>query len=620
MKYLIKSPAMFLVLLFMVLHVLPLQAQNTQLKRIEPPFWWADMKNPQLQLLVYGENIAQLHPVIKYDGVKIEQIIQVENPNYLFINLLIKANKTAATFDIDFQKDGQSVQKYNYQLLAREKGSAERQGFNTSDVMYLITPDRFVNGNPGNDNVAGMQEKANRTFKGGRHGGDIAGLINSLDYIKDLGFTAIWVNPVLENDQPEYSYHGYSTTDFYKVDPRFGSNEEYQQLCKSAKDKGIKFIMDMIVNHCGSEHWWMKDLPTSDWINFDNKFVQTNHKKSTIQDPYVSHYDYKKFADGWFVETMPDLNQLNPLMANYLIQNSIWWTEYLGLAGIRMDTYPYPDKDFMSLWTCRMMEEYPNFNIVGEEWHGNPAIVAFWQRGKLNSNGYVSCLPSLMDFPLQEALRRTLGQPGGWDPSYEMLANDFQYADPYNLVIFPDNHDMDRFYTQVNEDFDLFKLGIIYNLTMRGVPQLYYGTEVLMSNTGFPGDHGIIRTDFPGGWTGDKANAFTNAGLTPQQIEAKNFIKKIANWRKNAEVIHNGKLLHFLPQNGVYIYFRYNDSKKVMVVLNKSERDQTFDLTRFQEAIKGFSNGKDIISDKVINLNNQMTIAAKTGMILELEK
>jgi glycosidase len=613
--------ALTLLLLCCIAIALPAQS-DTNLQRVEPPFWWAGMKNPRVQLLVHGKNIASTHPVIAYQGVRIEQVIRVENPNYLFVNLLLLDNVNAADFTIDFQRDGKSAHRYDYRLLPRAPGSAERRGFDNSDVMYLITPDRFVNGDLSNDNVSGMKEAHNRAFKGGRHGGDIAGLIQSLDYIQDMGFTSIWVNPVLENDQPSYSYHGYSTTDFYKVDARFGSNEDYARLGQLGQEKGVKLIMDMIVNHCGSEHWWMKDLPTADWINFDNKFVNTNHQKTVIQDPYVAAVDYKKFVDGWFVETMPDLNQRNPLMATYLIQNSIWWIEYAGLAGIRMDTYPYPDMHFMTDWTCQVMAEYPYFNVVGEEWKGNPAIVAYWQRGKQNPNGYVSCLPSLMDFPLQEAMWNALdknARPNAWMGLYEMLANDFIYADPYNLVVFPDNHDMDRFFTRVSEDLDLFKLGIVYTLTTRGIPQLYYGTEVLMSNTGHPGDHGIIRTDFPGGWPGDKVNAFTNAGLSQQQIAAKAFIKKLATWRKTATAVHTGKLRHFIPQNGVYVYFRYNDQQKVMVALNRSDRAQVLDLNRFREILPAGASGRDVLSDQTHALGQTLTVPAKTALVLEVE-
>lgn len=597
------------------------QSKATTIQRVEPAFWWVGMKNTDLQLMIYGPNISTLQPVITYQGVRIDQITKVQSPNYLFINLTITDNQKPANFDIDFQKDGKSITKYNYKLLARETGSADRQGFTNADVMYLITPDRFVNGDPSNDNVTSLAEKANRAFEGGRHGGDIAGLTKSLDYIKDLGFTAVWVNPVLENNQPEYSYHGYSTTDFYKVDPRFGTNEDYAKFSKTAKDKGIKLIMDMIVNHCGSGHWWMNDLPTADWINFNNNFVPTNHRKTTIQDPYVADVDYRQFVDGWFVKSMPDLNQRNPLLAKYLIQNSIWWIEYAGLSGIRMDTYPYPDKDFMTNWTCQIINEYPNFNIVGEEWYGNPTIVAFWQRGKENPNGYVSCLPSLMDFPMQDALWQALdanADDGSWNALYDILAFDFQYADPYNLVVFPDNHDMSRFYAIVGEDINYLKLGLTYIMTTRGVPQLYYGTEILMTSPVERND-GLIRADFPGGWQGDKVNAFTGAGLSAQQQEAKAFVKKLLNWRKNATVIHTGKLKHYIPENGVYVYFRYNTDQNVMIVLNKSNQPQTLDLARFSESLNGATKGKDVISDKTITLDKTLTIPAKTPYVLVLE-
>lgn len=594
-------------------------AAPEKLDRVEPAFWWVGMKNPALQLLVNGPQISNLQPVITYAGVRVDQVIRVQSPNYLFIDLTILDNKTATSFDIDFQKDGKSVLRYTYKLLARRKGSAERQGFNNSDLMYLITPDRFVNGDPSNDSVSSLYEKVDRSNPGGRHGGDIQGMINSLDYLKEMGFTAIWDNPVLENNQKDYSYHGYAISDFYKVDARFGSNEQYQKMGAIATSKGIKHIMDMIVNHCGSEHWWMKDLPTADWINNGNKFFPTNHKKTAIQDPYVSDTDYRTMADGWFVETMPDLNQRNPLLATYLIQNAIWWIEYADLAGIRMDTYPYPDKSFMSTWSCSILNEYPNFNIVGEEWNGNPAIVAFWQRGKHNPNGYVSCLPSLMDFPLQENLSNALNNPNSWNNLYETLANDFQYANPSNLVLFPDNHDMTRYFTQVQEDYGLYKLGIIYALTINRIPQIYYGTEILATSPKERND-GLIRSDFPGGWKDDAVNAFTNKGLKPLQLEAKAFLKKLATWRKTASVIHTGKLKHFVPENNLYVYFRFNEEQTVMVILNKDAKDVELDPQRFAESIGSFATGKDVISDKTVSLKQKMVVPAKTGMVLVLGK
>ncbi|MCG8323446.1 MAG: glycoside hydrolase family 13 protein [Cytophagales bacterium] len=593
-----------------------------KLERVEPSFWWTGMRNPSLQLLVYGENISETKPSLQYEGVRIEKVVEVENPNYLFVYLDITANTKPGSFSIHFRKGKKDYATFNYELRARRPGSAERTGFTPADVMYLITPDRFVNGDPGNDNMEGYKEKANRANKGGRHGGDIEGIIDNLDYIHDLGFTAIWLNPVLENDMPSYSYHGYATTDFYKVDQRFGTNEAYRNLSLKAGEKGIKMVMDMILNHCGSAHWWMSDLPASDWLNYQTGFRQTTHRRTTVQDPYRSEVDYKEFADGWFVATMPDLNQKNDLLATYLIQNSIWWVEYAELSGIRMDTYPYPDMQYMTAWTCRVMEEYPNLNIVGEEWSLNPAITSHWQRGKVNANGYTSCLPGVMDFPIQAMLVKGLtdheSDHSGMITVYEMLGNDFLYADPFNLVIFPDNHDMDRFYTQVKEDYNLFKQGITYILTMRGIPQLYYGTEILMTNSG-PGDHGLIRTDFPGGWDGDGKDAFTGAGLTAREKEAKSFIKNVLNWRKTAKAVHHGKLMHFAPENGFYVYFRYTDSHKVMVILNKNDGDVTLDLTRFRQILDAGKKGKDIISGKTIVLNREIQVPAHTPMIIDMQ-
>ncbi len=594
---------------------------QTQIDRIEPPNWWTGMHNPEVQLLIHGDKIGDLNPVIEYEGVEITQVIKVENSNYLFVDLLISETAKPGKISIDFQEKGKSVISKSWEILAREANAANRKGFDQSDVLYLITPDRYANGDPSNDMIKGMKEKPNRSNKGGRHGGDIEGMRKSLDYIGDLGFTAIWLNPVLENDMEVYSYHGYSTTDFYKVDPRFGSNESYQALSKEANSKGIKLIMDMIVNHCGSFHWWMDDMPTVDWINQWPQYTGTNHRKSLLQDPYASDKDKKVFTDGWFVPTMPDLNQRNPLMANYLTQNAIWWIEFLGLAGIRMDTYPYPDMDYMTEWTRRVMEEYPNFNVVGEEWYETPSIVAYWQSGKENPNGYTSSLRSLMDFPLQAAMSTGINAKeswsDGWIDLYETLAQDFIYADPNELVVFPDNHDMSRIFTQMNEDYQKFQNAIVHTLTIRGVPQIYYGTEILMANPG-SGDHGLIRSDFPGGWAGDSINAFTGEGLTIQQKEAQMFFKKLLNWRKNASVIHNGKLKHFIPKDGVYVYFRYNDDKKVMVVLNKNEQTYQLELDRFSEILNGITKAKDIISGQSMIINKSIELNPKTPLILEL--
>ena len=611
----LASITIFLLLIF------PLFSQNS-IQRVEPLNWWVGMKNPKLQLMVYGENVAENRLRIDYPGVRVIQTIQVENPNYLFVDLEISAQTQAGKMNLEFYQADEKVMTYAYELLARENDGEEIQGFDNSDVLYLITPDRFANGNLENDELEGLKEKKNRGFKGGRHGGDIKGIMDRLDYIADLGFTAIWLNPVLENDMPEYSYHGYSTTDFYKVDPRFGTNEDYKNLAKIAREKGIKLIMDMIVNHCGLQHWWMNDLPMQDWINQWEDYTQTNHRKSLWQDPYASQADRKIFADGWFVPTMPDLNQRNALMGLYLIQNSIWWIEYLGLAGIRMDTYPYPDMEYMTEWTRRVMEEYPNFNVVGEEWYETPTIVAYWQKGKENPNGYTSDLKSVMDFPVQMAMSKALTAEEsfgtGWIDLYEMLAQDFVYANPNDLVVFPDNHDMSRIFSQVNEDYGLFQLALAFTLTTRGVPQLYYGTEILMNNPGTT-DHGIIRSDFPGGWPGDKIDGFTGQGLSEQQKQAKAFLRKLLQWRKTSEVVHWGKLLHFLPEDGVYVYFRYNETNKVMVVLNKNTSATNISLDRFAEMLNGVKAGKDILSGQVFDLDKELELPAKAPLILELK-
>ncbi|WP_235336678.1 glycoside hydrolase family 13 protein [Pontibacter korlensis] len=581
------------------------------------------MKDSNLQLMLHGNNISTMQPVFNYAGVEVKDVVKVNSPNYLFLNLNISGAKPGK-FNIQLKQGNKTVHRYSYELKQRAAGSANRQGFTSSDVMYLITPDRFANGNPKNDSVKDMADKLNRNDRSGRHGGDIAGIIQNLDYIKDMGFTALWVNPVLENDQPKVSYHGYSTTDYYKVDPRFGSNEEYLELSKQAKQRDIKLVMDMVLNHIGSKHWWMDDLPTEDWLNFQDEYKTTNHRREAIQDPHASEYDYQLQTEGWFVESMPDLNQENELLATYLIQNTLWWIEYADLGGIRMDTYSYPDPEFMSEWTRRVMDEYPNFNIVGEEWSLNPAIVSYWQRGKKNYNGYVSYLPSLMDFPVQNAMVEALRDDEkswdtGWLKLYNTLATDFLYPEPENLVVFPDNHDMDRIYTQLNQDADLTKQAIAYILTTRGIPQLYYGTEILMHNSE-KGDHGIIRTDFPGGWSGDKVNAFTGKGLTKEQLDMQQYMKKLLNWRKDAKVIHTGKLTHYAPYKGVYVYFRHNGPEKVMVILNKNELPYELELEKFAPQLQGVKQTTDVISGKAYNLNqSKLALPIKAPLILELK-
>jgi neopullulanase len=598
------------------------QSLLAQIERVEPSFWWAGMQNPNLQLMIYGEKVAENSVHINNKNISLKAATTLGNPNYLFVDLLLSRNTPPGKFEIILKKDGKVTSSINYQLYEREFGP-DLPGFNNSDVMYLIMPDRFANGDPTNDSHPDMADKLNREDPYGRHGGDIKGIRNHLDYIADMGYTAIWLNPLLENDQPEASYHGYATTDFYQVDRRYGSNEEYRALAKEAREKGLKIIMDMIFNHCGTGHWWMDDLPSDDWINHYPDFFITNHRRTVNQDPHASAYDTERMIEGWFVPEMPDLNQQNPYLANYLIQNSIWWIEYLGLAGIRMDTYPYPDKYMMAEWNRRVLYEYPYFNIVGEEWSENPAITSYWQAGQINPDGYEPHMPSVMDFPLQSALSKALNEPEdwgtGWITLYRMVANDFLYPNPYNLVVFPDNHDMARFYMQVGADLELYKIGLAYILTTRGIPQIFYGSEMLLTHSS-ANEHGDIRKDFPGGWPGDEVNAFTGEGLNEDQEDIMNYISTLLNWRKNNPAIHNGKLLHFVPENGVYTYFRFNSTEKVMIVLNKSIEDVPLSLEPFREIFPAETSGRDVITGKTYNLKDELVIPARTPLILELNE
>lgn len=601
-----------------------LQAASVQ--RVEPLNWWVGMQHPTVELMLYGEQLAKLTPKLSYPGVSISAVHRSDNPNYLFIELTLQPEAAAGTLPIQLWQGAEKVQQLDYSLLERVEGSAQRQGFSPADAIYLITPDRFVNGDPSNDSLPQMLEQANRQDDNGRHGGDLAGMQQALPYLQQLGVTAIWPTPLTENNQPTYSYHGYSATDFYRVDPRFGSNAQFRDFVAEANRLGIKVIQDIIVNHIGSHHWWLKDLPAKDWLNFpagdvNGNFVPTNHNRSTIQDPYAAEVDRTLFTDGWFVDTMPDLNQRNPRLATYLIQNSIWWVEYAGISGIREDTYSYADKAFLSGWGRRIMQEYPNFNIVGEEWSPNPLIVSYWQAGKQNKDGYVSHTPAMLDFPLYDALLKSLAEPeswnSGWIRLYEMLSNDHVYANPANLVIFEGNHDTARLFSLLNEDENLYRMALSYLFTMRGIPQLFYGTELAMTSPR-QRDDGKVRADFPGGWVGDPVNAFTGEGLTQTQQRAQQLVSRILNWRKTASAIHTGKLLHYAPDRGTYTYFRYNEQQTVMVVMNKQPHAVTLDLTRFEQILPANSQATEVLTGAKLKLAQQLTVPASDVLILDI--
>lgn len=613
----------FLVLC-MILAVMPASSvwASDSIERVEPPFWWTGFKNTSVQLMVHGNGISEFDVQLSYPDVSITDVTQTKNPNYMFITLDIAASAKAGQVMLSFSgAAGRGDFTYAYDLRAREPQSAERKGFNGSDAIYLITPDRFANGVKGNDSIAGLSDTVNRDDKDGRHGGDIQGIIDHLDYIDGMGFTALWSTPLLENAQPRTSYHGYAITDLYKVDPRFGSNEDYIELSQKMRARGMGLINDMVANHIGSGHWWMKDLPAEDWLNFPDDYVQSNHERTLNHDPYGSSRDRDVFSDGWFDRAMPDLNQRNPLLATYLIQNSIWWVEYADLAGIRMDTYSYPDKDFMANWSKEIMDEYPNFNIVGEEYAIDPTLVSYWQRGKVNADGYVSHLPSVMDIPLQDAMAVGLAEEEAWGHGlikmYRGLSNDWLYADPQNLMILPDNHDMPRIFSQINEDFDLYKMAIAYTLTMRGIPQIYYGTEILKTSPKVR-DDGLVRSDFPGGWAGDTVNAFVGTGLSQDQKSAQTYMRKLLNWRKEKTVVHSGKLMHFVPEKGTYVYFRYNDNDKIMVILNKNHETTSLSLVRFSEMLDEKNAWSDVITGETVTLEGTLTLEGRSVTILEI--
>ena len=606
---------------FLAVFISPIKSSETyHINHLEPPFWWVGMADNKLQLMVHGKNISDLEPEIFHTGIEINQVHRLSNPNYLFIDLFLSEEAMPGEFDIIFNEEGQPKTKYNYTLLKREPDSDGRQGFSPADVIYLITPDRYANGDPGNDSSSQLKEKQNRLKKNGRHGGDIQGIIDHLDYISDMGFTQIWLNPVLENDQHTYSYHGYSTTDYYNIDARFGNNELYKVLSKEAKKRGIGLVMDLILNHIGSEHWWMKDLPTIDWINNDGKFVRSNHIHESVHDPHLVESQRDLFTSGWFVETMPDLNQNYTFLANYLIQNSIWWIEYADLSGFRIDTYPYIDKNFLSVWSKRIATEYPRFNFVGEEWSSNPTMVSYWQKGSNRYDDYDSYIPSMMDFPLQEALVNGLLGNEDWNSGivdiFRVISNDFQYGDPHNLVVFAGNHDMKRIYSQLNEQMDLYKMAMTIINTVRGIPQIYYGTEIAMSSTG---DHGALRKDFPGGWPGDKVNAFTGISLNNKELEAQNFIRKLLNWRKENIAITMGNMIHYPVKNGIYVYFRSYNEALVMVIINNNKRSKRIDPNRFNEVIAEKKQGISILDNKVYDLTTKINLPGKGALILEVD-
>lgn len=578
----------------------------------------------ELQLQLYGDELGQYRASVNYPGVKLNRQMAVDSPNYLFLYFDISEEAQAGEMEIVLS-NGEEEITLKYELKTREPLEGRNQGFDPSDVIYLMMPDRFANGDTSNDTIEGMLEAADRSNPQRRQGGDIQGVMDHLDYIEDLGMTAIWFTPMFENDMnPDYgAYHGYAATDLYKVDRRFGSNESYKELVSAVQDRGMKVIMDMIHNHIGDNHWWMRDLPTADWVYDFEEVGQTNYRGVVMSDPYASEYDSVKLTNGWFVKEMPDLNQNNPLLADYLIQNTLWWIEYSGIDGIRMDTYVFPDRDYMARWAKEVTEAYLNFNIVGEAWVENVAAESYWQYDKPGvEDGYQSHLPSVTDFQFSFAIRDAFNEGFGWTTGlsklYYVLSQDFLYSDPAGNVIFLDNHDMSRFYEQVAKNEAHFKMAYAFLMTTRGIPQVYYGTELMMAHENRGGDDEAWRQTMPGGWPNDNRSIFTEEGRTGKENEIMEYITKLTQWRKDAVAIHEGKLVHFIPENNTYVYFRVHEDQTVMVVMNANEEAVTLDRDRFAEILDDFSVGVDVLSGEEIKVGDDFEVDGKTAVVWAL--
>ena len=603
--------------------------------RIDPTNWFADMQDPTLQLMVYGKDIKFADVSTDYPNVKIDSLVRLDSPNYLLIYLNLKGAKPgeiALTFS---NKNGKKTIK-KYQLKAREMAGSDRKGFDISDVLYMLMPDRFANGNPKNDIIKGMEDQlCNRNEPSLRHGGDLEGLRQHLDYFTDLGVTALWFTPVLENDRPaddgKYStYHGYATTDYYRVDPRFGTNEEYKALIDECHKKGLKVVMDMIFNHCGDYHPWakgtridengktIKDYPSKDWFNSPNYGLQTSYKLTPVLDPYASKVDMAETVDGWFVSSMPDLNQRNPHVIKYLIQNSIWWIETVGIDGIRMDTYPYANRKAMAEWMKVLNQEYPNFNTVGETWVTEPAYTAAWQKDSklsdINSN-----LKTVMDFALFDRLSQAKNEETddwwkGWNRIYNSLCYDYLYTDPSSVMAFIENHDTDR-YLGNGKDTTALKQAYALLLTTKRIPQLYYGTEILMNGTKEKTD-GNVRKDFPGGFPGDMVNKFTREGRTKAENAMFDWTSRLLHWRQNNDVIINGSQTQFIPHHGVYVLARQHNGKTGLTILNGKKADNQVDVARYAEVIASHTTATDVLTGATIDLTKNIPLGQRQAMVL----
>jgi glycosidase len=591
--------------------------------RVEPGNWWTGMTHNSVLLLVRHPELSSYELKLgPSSGVKLARVEKGDSPNYLFVTLDISPKAEAQRVPLIFRRGAESF-TYEFPIFHRR---AERRprGVDSRDVVYMLMPDRFANGDPSNDSVAGLREGLRRHEPHGRHGGDLKGIADHLDYLHDLGVTALWLTPELENNQPNRSEHGYAVTDHYRVDPRLGTNEQLRALADSCRRRGMKLIRDVVLNHIGDHHYWMSDLPTRDWLNQWPEFTQTTYRAPTLVDPYASDFDKSRFNRGWFSRNMPDLNQRNPYLARYLIQQAIWWVEYAGLDGFRIDTYTYSDPEFTSRWCRELLEEYPNLGMFGEIWdHGVPIQGFFADNQPMRRAGYDSNLPGVVDFQLMFAIHEALSREQGWTEGiarvYYTLAQDYFYEDPFKNLVMLDNHDFTRFFTVVGENIDKFKSGMAFLLTMRGIPQIYYGTEILAAGSTSPSD-AFVRKDFPGGWPGDSLNKFTPAGRTPAENDAWNFTRNLIRYRQATPALQTGKLMQFVPVDGVYAYFRYDEAKTVMVVLNTSAKDQEVDTKKFAERLQGFTGARNVVTGVRLNDLSRLSVAKHSPLVLELER
>jgi glycosidase len=594
-----------------------LSAQIPALERVEPMFWWVGMHNPDLQLIIHGDHIADRKVELSYPGVKLVAVHKVENPDYLFVDLRIFSGAVPGTFPINFTKAGEKALTYNYELKKRERSEARNQGVTNKDLIYLIMPDRFANGDPSNDSFSNMRETGiHRDSIFSRHGGDIQGVMNHLDYLKELGVTAIWLTPAIENDEPHASYHGYAVTDHYKIDARYGTNALYKQFVEKCHAMGLKVVMDLVHNHAGTEGYTIMDMPMKDWVHQWPKYTRSNFKYEPIMDPHGNAMDRKLMLDGWFDHRMADMNENNPYVQNFLTQNHIWWVEYAGVDGLRLDTYPYNDPDYMAKWAVDVKAEFPQLSIFGEVLTTNPVVSAYFTQGNTINRGLDTHLPGITDAAIKDGIYDALNDwNGGVMHLYDLLAQDFLYQDATRNVIFLDNHDMSRMLSVVGDNMSKYRSAMAMLMTLRGVPQMYYGDEILMKNLSKP--DGLVRADFPGGWAGDKSNKFTAAGRTNDENDAFNYVSKLANYRKNTPALQTGKLMQYIPEKGIYVYFRYDDAKTVMVVYNANDTDQKTTTERYAERIKGAKKAINVVTGETVDLS-ELSIPDKSTLVLEL--